>query len=71
MQDIVFSLILGLSPSEAFASLYLNIIIGVSAKETAQILHPVITGKVMLPFAMFRFTSLKITSYNITPNLNS
>jgi hypothetical protein len=42
-QDIVFLLILGLSPSEAFASLYYRILIGISAKEAAQILYPAIT----------------------------
>jgi hypothetical protein len=48
-QDIVFSLILGLSPCEAFASpfSYPPLVrgdeggwIGLSAKETAQILYP-------------------------------
>jgi hypothetical protein len=45
-QDIVFSLILGLSPSEAFASLLFKIIKinfdGISAKKSAQILYPAI-----------------------------
>ena len=42
-QNIVFSLILGLPPSEAFASLLFKIIkiifVELSAKETAQILY--------------------------------
>ena len=43
-QDIVFSLILGLSPYEAFASLLFKIIKinfdGISAKKPAQTLYP-------------------------------
>lgn len=40
-QDILSSLILGLTPCEAFASLYWYILNGLSAKESAQIIYPV------------------------------
>ncbi len=48
-QDRVCSLILGLSPCEAFASLYEKILIGLSAKETALILYPAVAANLNSP----------------------